>query len=418
MTIRETFLYRFYFKSILLPKQRLEHERLLRRIRKKGFASVVFIVSSLPMWRGQAFLDLLLVDSRFKVTVVLFPFASYSPEAKKESLQQLHGFFDGKDVTFIDLENNESPGLYLREVLNPDLLFYPQQYYSLYGNDLDSFMFEDKLLCFIPYSLNIIQEPWIFNQRFSNVAWRLFYPTVFDKESGEQYALNKGRNIRIVGNPTADLFLADNHIDTWKPSEQSKKRIIWAPHFSINEGGSIHRGSFLLIHDEMLKIAKRYSDAAQFVFKPHPRLATELYQHPDWGKERTDTYYQKWATGENTQLEIGNYIDLFMTSDAMIHDCVSFTAEYHYSQKPVLFITQDFEEVRYQLNELGSQALEAHYIGFESKDILSFIDNVVLKGIDPLTEKRRAFYNQYLLPPGSQSVAKNIYLEIVSSIWK
>ncbi|MBR0500100.1 MAG: CDP-glycerol glycerophosphotransferase family protein [Bacteroidales bacterium] len=378
---------------------------------------MAFIVSSLPMWRGQGLLDLLLKDSRFKVSVMLLPFASYSSHEKEECLQNIHAYFAGKGIPVEDLGKRDCPEQYLREVLNPDILFYPQQYYWLYENGLDSFKFEDKLLCFIPYSLNIINEPWIFNQRFSNVAWRLFYPTPFDKEAAEKYALNKGQNVRVVGNPTADLFLANSHVYAWKSQEKVKKKIIWAPHFSIEEGGFIYRGSFLLIYNEMLQIAKRYRDHFQFVFKPHPRLATELYKHPDWGKERTNAYYQEWAVGENTQLETGSYIDLFMTSDAMIHDCVSFTAEYHYSHNPTFFFTTNIEQTERQLNTLGLNALHAHYIGSETQDIIDFLENVVLNGNDSMKDTRQAFFNHYLLPIDGRSVAENIHQEIVTSIW-
>ena len=417
MNLLESPLYLWYFTHCLLRKKAFQHSRRIRHIRNKGKATVAFIVSTLPMWRGQGVYDLLVKDSRFEPTIVLLPFASYSEAEKETCLKQMHAYFLSLNIPIVDLSSKDNPGQYLRKDLNPDIVFYPQQYYSLYNNDVDSYMFEDRLLCFIPYSLNIISEPWIFNQRFNNVAWRLFYPTSSDLESGERYSFAQGRNIRVVGNPTADRFLSPTHPSVWKKQETNKKRIIWAPHFSINSGSLIHRGAFLSLYNDMLLIAERLQSQFQFAFKPHPRLATELYNHPEWGKEQTDAYYQKWADGTNTQLETGSFIDIFMNSDAMIHDSVSFSAEYHYTHNPVLFTSQDISQTKRQLNELGRQAIDAHYLGSGYDDILYFLNKVVLEGEDPLKERRLSFFEQYLRPPGGHTVAENIYQEIVSSIW-
>ena len=417
MRLLESPLYLFYFKHYLLRKKAFQHYCRIRHIRNRGKAVVAFIVSALPMWRGQGVYDLLRNDSRFDPIIILLPFSLYSEAEKQACLKQMHDHFSTLKIPVVDLSSKNNINQYLRKEINPDILFYPQQYYYLYENGADSFLFEDRLLCFIPYSLNIINEPWIYNQRFNNVAWRIFYPSSFDFESGKRYSLSHGHNIRIVGNPTADYFLSPNHPSVWKEQETVKKRIIWAPHFSINPDSLIPRGSFLSLAEEMVLISEQFQSHFQFAFKPHPRLATELYNHPGWGKERTDAYYNKWATGVNTQLETGSFIDLFMSSDAMIHDSVSFSAEYHYSHNPVLFTTQNINQVNDQLNELGRCAIDAHYVGSGYNDIINFLNKVVLAGEDPLQEKRQSFFYNYLLPPSGYTVAENIYQEIVTSIW-
>jgi DivIVA domain-containing protein len=66
-------------------------------------------------------------------------------------------------------------------------------------------------------------------------------------------------------------------------------------------------------HDK--EFAEKYADRIQWAFKPHPLLRDTLYQHPDWGKERTDAYYGRWESMPNTQLETGAYVELFKQSD-------------------------------------------------------------------------------------------------------
>ena len=102
----------------------------------------------------------------------------------------------------------------------------------------------------------------------------------------------------------------------------------------------------------------------------------------------------------------------------MIHDSSSFSVEYHFTGKPVLFTAADLNPITSILNDFGQAAIQGHYQGKDFDDITSFLDNVVLKGDDPMKEDRQAFYNQYLMPPGGKSVAENIYQEIVSSIWR
>ena len=369
------------------------------------------------MWRNQRLYDLMAADSHFCPHVVIYPFPGFVDSEKRKSVQVLSDFFNSISVPFVDLSLEESPGQYIKDYFDPDIIFYPQPYNRLYRCDLDSIFFEDRLLSYVPYATNTINEEWLFNERLCNVAWRLYYSTEEDRLNAKRYSLNKGRNVRIVGNVVADSFLSGKYKSPWKDTGNKRKRIIWAPHYSITSGGPLYRSSFLSLHSIMLEIADRFQSDIQFAFKPHPRLATELYKHPEWGKERTDAYYSKWASGLNTQLETGSYIDLFMTSDAMIHDSVSFTAEYHFSLNPVLFTTADVERDKKQLNGLGKKAIDAHYLGFSAQEIISFIDNVVLNGNDSMLEKRSEFFNKYLLPPGRDTVAGAIHQDIVESIW-
>ena len=333
-------------------------------------------------------------------------------------MDALHDFFKSRSVPYIDLYKTDSPGQYVRDHFDPDIIFYPQPYFELFANDLDSYHFDDRLLCYVPYSLNTIAEPWPFNQRFSNVAWRLFYSTEEDWECARRVTFCKGKNVRVVGNALADSFLKESFLPVWKPQPQTKKRVIWAPHYSITDEGYLSRNSFLKISEGMMEIADRYKGTIQFAFKPHPRLKSVLYGLPDWGEERTESYYRWWAESENTQLETGGYVDLFMTSDAMIHDCASFTAEYLYSRNPVLFLSGEREETSKALNRIGKAAYDTHYFGTNGNDIISFLDSTIIKGSDPLKEKRESFFKDYLLPPGGRTTSENIYRELADSLFK
>ena len=203
--------------------------------------------------------------------------------------------------------------------------------------------------------------------------------------------------------------------DPWKPQKKMKKRIIWAPHFSINPDGWLVYSTFLDIADFadfMLELARKYREEVQFAFKPHPLLWYKLSEV--WGEEKTNAYYQQWATLGNTQLEQGKYLGLFKYSDALIHDCGSFTVEYHYTLNPVMYIVKDEHHADNQTS-FGKKAFELHYKAYTMQDIEHFIQNVVA-GQDEKKAERIRFYQEELLPPHGKSACENIIDTILQAL--
>lgn len=389
---------------IIIP---LYQHLYIKRIQSKKTINVVLFAMNLSMWKCESLYHLLSKNSRFKVTVIVIPCTDYDLKQQKKDCENLCLHFEKNNIDY-HLGINENGNYYnIRKKINPDIIFYPQPYKTYIPTKFYYTRFLDKLLCYYPYAFWTSKGVWSYDQAYHNIAWKLFYSTELHKIDAQKYASNKGKNVEIVGYPNADLFLNQNHLNIWKVQSNRKKRIIWAPHFTIFSGGSLYQSNFLWMANFMLELARSYSDKIQFAFKPHPRLYTELCKHKDWGNEITNAYYQQWETMENTQLESGEYIDLFMTSDAMIHDSSSFTVEYHYSQKPVMFITNNYEEHLEGKSEFGKLAMEQHYIGKDQEDIIQFIENVVLKGNDPMKAGREDFFKQYLLPPNGKTVAQN-----------
>lgn len=366
------------------------------------------------MWRYQGIYELMKKDDRFHVNIILVPFKDFSQEQQTNSISKLRSYFDKINISYID----STLGNFLIEDLQPDIMFYVQPYGSEYISKYNSLNFTDRLLCYLPYGVGTVHTEWTLNTRFLNLAYRLFYDTAVFRDEARKYCYNRGKNVEIVGNVNSDRFLNAEHEDVWKPQDKAKKKIIWAPHFSIEKEFELHRGSFLWLYDVMLQIATDYKQKVQIAFKPHPRLKSVLYDFPEWGKERTDRYYELWNEMENTQLEEGDFVDLFMTSDAMIHDSGSFIVEYHYSLKPVLFTTKVWQENISILNDFGKQALSVHYIADSCKGVRDFIDNIVLKGVDPMYIKRKNFFDSHLLPPIGKTVASNVLNNIIGAIWQ
>lgn len=393
-----------------------QHKRLKEKLKGREKLNVVFMALDVALWRYQSIYELMVTDARFNPTIVLTPCIVRDAESDLRGLRQ---FFDERSIPYVDFDSEKGP-VDIREELHPDIIFYTQPYEYLLLQEYDCRHFYDLLLCYMPYGFWSSTGKLSYNLHFHNMAWRLYYSTNLHLKEAQKVAANRGRNVRVVGYANTDDYLKGHYQQVWKTIDDGMKRkhVIWAPHFSIIPANSAFppRGNFLWLADMMLELAKEYADRIQIAFKPHPALLNQLYQHPDWGKERADAFYEQWRTMENTQLETGQFVDLFMTSDAMIHDSGSFAVEYHYTQKPVMFVTHDKKAVYSTLSEFGYKAYDLHYFGQNQDDVRHFIDDVVLGGNDPMRIQREQFYHDYLLPPSGKSVAQNVLDDIIESL--
>ena len=230
---------------------------------------------------------------------------------------------------------------------------------------------------------------------FHNLVGLFFLETEVHQQLAKKNARNKGFNTIVSGYPATEIFLDKDFKpkDLWKPQSKGKKRIIYAPHHSIDKAS--YPSVFLETCEDMLKIAEKYADSVQFVFKPHQLLKFKLQQI--WGIDKTEEYYRRWDSMENTQLVADGYEDLFLTSDALIHDCGSFTTEYLFTKKPVMYLCRN-TDMTDKFNEFGIKSFEQHYHGHAVSEVEEFIEEVVINGKDPLENQRELFFNEYLMP--------------------
>ncbi len=412
-----------YLHGWLYRRIEAVHRRRLEAIRQQGEAgrpvSVVFLAMSVSMWRYQHLYELMSRDSRFAATIVLSPSIDYDRSQQLRDADNLRSHFAQHGTPYVDCDLDHP--FDIKKEVDPDILFYPQPYEHLLAPEHDCTAFYDRLLCYYPYAFWTSTGKWSYDFHFHNLAWRLYYSTRLHLQEAQRTAWNHGRNVRVVGYPNADDYLRGSFDESvWKhvADGRRRKRVVWAPHYSITpEFGLVARSQFLTLAEPMLALAEALSGEVQFAFKPHPRLLTELYRHPDWGRERTDAYYRRWAGGATTQLDTGGFVDLLMTSDAMVHDSGSFAVEYHYSLNPVMFTSPDLEPLLATQSEFGRTAYKLHYLGRDMADVERFVRDVVLAGHDDMRSWREWFFNEHLLPPGGKSVAQNTLDDLVYSLF-
>ncbi len=408
--LRKPLIYKYRLR---VPFYRALQYQTLYSISTECPVSVMFLVSSLAMWKYDEIFELLIRNPRFKVNVVLYPYDSYSVEEKQVSIKKLKSFFKNKGIEPIDAyaEDYDIEG-YLKKI-NPKIIFYPMPYEGIYGNYFEYCRHLDKLIIYSPYGIGVIKGNLYTNTALHNLAWRIYVASPLHKQIAKEGSYNNAENVVVVGESNSSRFRNTSLKYPWKKDGDGVKKIIWAPHYSILDGHALHRISFLWLYDFMLHIADKYDGRLQVAFKPHPKLRTLMYQHPDWGKEKTDAYFNAWLEGDNTVIEEGDYAALFATSDAMIHDSSSFIGEYMYTEKPVLFSSRQLLEIRKECNSFGNRCLDLHYHADNYDDITQFIDNVVMQGHDSLAESRHKFYLDVLSFSDGLTTGERIYNDII-----
>lgn len=385
----------------------------VRYLRHQDKVNVVFVATLLSQWKYQRVYELLKADSRFNAIILLAPMRHYE---NSEDYVAMKRMLDSNGVDYVDWEKLSEKDKNIRKSLRPDVMFYVQPYYHMYDKRVDSHSFKDKLICQVPYGFQLYDKEYTYNMEFHNRSWKLFYIHEECNRLAKKYALNRGRNVEVVGSLIADEFINDNYQNVWKLVQPNMKRVIWTPHFSIFDTSTLNQANFLNMADEMLKIAEKYKNKIQFAFKPHPKLRRELYLHPNWGKKRTDEYYDKWASMSNTQIVEGNWIDLFMNSDGLINDSGAFTVVYLYTRKTAINCYANFERSVNHMSIIGKEAVNAQYRGGNIEDVRNFLDEVILNGNDYKKNLRDNFFNKYLLTPTGYSVAENIYQSIKTEL--
>ncbi|MBO7570976.1 MAG: CDP-glycerol glycerophosphotransferase family protein [Bacteroidales bacterium] len=387
------------------------------RLQGKNRIEVAFLLTIPGMWKSDYLFQALSDNPKYHPYIVIYPYSVFKGFDKQEidaTIENTRRFVEAKGFEYIipyDAKHNQWEDI--KKTLKPDIVIFTTPYkdippqYFIYN-------FKDTLTCYVPYgfsSLNLFKINY--DLIFHNLVGLHFVETEIHKQTATEHSRNKGENIVVTGYPGTEVFLRNDYIpnDVWKPQTVAKKRIIWAPHHTID--GDFAISSFLQFCDTMPKLAMEYSDKVQFVFKPHQLLKFKLQQI--WGLERTEKYYRQWQEMPNCQLEECSYIDLFLTSDAMIHDCGSFTTEYLFTRKPVMYLIKN-EDFVSKFSPFGLMSFNNHYQGRTENDIRNFIESVVINGNDPMQKQRGDFFDKYLAPHEGKMPSEKIIETIENAI--
>lgn len=241
----------------------------------------------------------------------------------------------------------------------------------------------------------------------------------------EKYAFVGSKNAVYTGYPKMDDFYETDveEDDVWneivcKAGNTKAKRIIYAPHHTLASDELVNFSTFASNYMYFLELAEKMQEETVWVFKPHPHLVFKAVNEgifkdvSEW-----NAYLQRWRNLKNAAVvEEGMYHNLFIKSDAMILDSVSFLSEYLYVKKPLLMLSRDGQ----YFNDFGKELIKIHYCadGTDEKAIEKFITDVVLAGNDEKKDMRTEFFEQNLdyVKHFGKNAAANIFDQISSEL--
>ena len=401
----------FDLKNANAYKKQKRIKEIRQRISQGQKAKICLFVSRLSCWSMEQLYNLLEVSPYFEPTIVVKPFMNQGKEAMIDYMDTTYDALNAKGLRVIKTYDKATDTfLDIKETLDPDIVFYTKYWRPQFHENYYITNFLDRPTFYTSYCFDIAKHDAVMNYDLNNAVDKYFMASDIHKEMAQNVMKNGAENVCVSGAPKLDLLLDNSGVvtDVWKQQNKVKKRIIWAPHHSDAFPNNLYQfNAFFELSEYMLELAERYKDSVQFAFKPHPMLKPKLNEK--WGKEEADRYYQIWEERENTQLETGEFIDLFKTSDAMIFDSISFIAEYTAVNKPALFTIG--AETRVQLNDFGMINFEVLYKTSLNlkKDIDEFVKKVVIEGVDEKREARENFIQDYLQPPHGKTASENIY---------
>lgn len=373
----------------------------VKLLRKKDIIKVLFVVSEASKWKTEYLYLAMQNHKRFAPIIGITLKTDNKPSESAKSLLHLISYLDSKKYDYVELIRED----YIKTYIKPDIIIYSEPYSSTILRGFNYLHNLSSLFISITYGFHSVLLPFNHFGGIKDFAWFDCYENSSTAEDAKKYIKRKRKNIVVTGLPMSEIFLKYKPASTpWKNYDH-RKRIIWAPHHSIGfDYETITYGNFLKIAESMRELAEKFKDKVYWAFKPHPLLKYKL--ELIWGSDKTNEYYSYWQNSDHSQLEEGEYVDLFMQSDAMIHDCDTFTIEYLYANKPVMYLysSQHHNDC---LNSFAIESLKMHYSGYDIADIYAFVDNIV-NNIDILEDNRTEFYNTKLNVLNGKEASNNI----------
>lgn len=367
-------------KKILARKMSGIHPKLLRDKKNKTKIKVLFLVVHRSVWKVDLVFRKMLDEPLFEPCILVCPEIKLEKQQQIDEIYKTVNYFLENGYPVISSYNKETNSWIELQELDPDVVFFTNPH-GVTSDNYYKKAYLNYLTCYVPYYSDVASNYDVhsaYNGFFHNAVWLYFSSSLYSFERARRLQSNKGCNLILSGMPNLEALLMKPKAESsvWKKAG-NRLRVIYAPHQSILKSDVLHLSTFLEVGDFIRSVSEKFKDKIQWSFKPHPLLRQKLYKHPDWGKERTDSYYDYWENSEHTQLDNGDYIELFKTSDAIIHDCGSFVFDYLLTGKPAAYLVFNAEQQLKAVNSFGKEALGYHHILASHDEIRMFIEDLV-----------------------------------------
>ncbi len=368
-------------------------ERISQRAKSEGKIKVAFILVFNSVFPVRTVFEVMLDNDLFDPYIIVAPNVGgshqYQMDLLNEAMDALSAQYPDRVISGYDEQKDE----YLELGDNYPIVFFCNPYPNLVHrfHELQYFLDKDVLTVFQNYGYIALQYcDVIIQSDFCNEIWLFCAESETNLEYFKQTQQIKGKNAIVTG------YMKMDKLANAQPEPRERKRIIISPHHTVYGWSKLDIGNFLKYHEFFQSLPELYPEI-DFIFRPHPLLFQNMLKKDIWTQDEIDDYIRRMETHPNARYDhSGEYMDEFTNSDAMIHDCGSFIAEYLYTEKPCCYMLKTPEQATEGLLPMGQKCMENYYKAFSEEDIIRFIDNVVISGEDPMKEKREQFVRQEL----------------------
>lgn len=385
-----------YFEYAKQNKKYKKELKKLRNIAKNEKIKVLFCVVYDAVFPARPIFEKMIGDDLFEPMLVVIPDIIRGRQNMLKQLDKAYKTYQdiyGSALVLKGYEENKDKYLDLTD--NYHLVCSANPYDEMTHQFFTYAFFISKGL--FPFFVNYAylgrtkHEFIILNLESLNQSWLIFTESYPVQKVMQGIMPNRAINTVVTGYCKMDsLYHSKRCID-------NKTRIIIAPHHTIGSSkDSLKLSNFLLYADFFLQLPKKYP-LVDFIFRPHPLLFVTLSKDELWGRVKVENYLSELLRNSNvTYSTEGNYFDIFINSDAIIHDCGSFLAEYFYTDNPQCYLLRSEEAINEEFLSFGKEMLKHTYCVYNTTQVIKFIDNVVIAKNDYMKEQRLNFANKYI----------------------
>ncbi|MEY4102209.1 MAG: hypothetical protein RIR88_343 [Actinomycetota bacterium] len=301
---------------------------------------VVFLLFYFEAWDAlDAIYRRMLADERFEPIVVSIP-RKLTGDLNFGREARVSKFLDSQGIAHVRLSTRKGKkGLAYLTELAPDYIFlnYPWQRNYKLSYRIQNLAKIAKV-AYVPYfSTSLVTEPGVegiplhqYMQPTHRQAHMVFVNDADVREAFTQ--IGRADHVYLTGTPKIDALLAAR--DTVKPfwplpsrGDEGRFKLLWAPHHSFGPGW-LNFGHFVDTCEHMLQWATKHPEA-DVVFRPHPFLFGTLRDEDLMTEKQVERWRSAWDALPNTCTDkSSSFPELFLASDALLTDGVSFLAEY------------------------------------------------------------------------------------------
>ncbi len=333
------------------------------------------------------------------VGVIIVPFFHGTEDSIRKAYDLCREFCETRNLSYYEVYNPGNWGFMPERWTDAkgDVLIYTNSWLGSYPKEIRvNNLPLSTITCYIPYGFMLEKgEEHEFNQGSHNMFTHIYCESKAHLKMFAEYCDIGDSHVEFSGHPKMDFYIVppkcieENII--WRVNEKCKAtKIIYSPHWNFDAGHATFRDNGIKI----LEYAEAHPDTTSWVYKPHPLLEKELIVKGYMSAQEYKTYIKRWENLPNARVYLsGDYGDIFITSDCMINDSISFIAEYMYTHKPMLLLLNDSTE----FNQFGQKCVENVYTckGCDFEAIVRFIENVSA-GVDVMKDNREKFFKENL----------------------